>query len=221
MGCGSRRTPPWAEPARPLWVTSLPTRFLVQGVGVGGLLTLLAAPEGAQGKPPCDLDALKVRSLAPLPGPHHTGSSTCLRDYTFLSFILKKKQKHLGCGVQTHLPWLRGGHRLQMEAWGWGRGCTLQHLGQSTCWGLGVGLQVGQAGQWGRGHHGWPATWPLPGRPGLPPASTAAGAGRGVQGGWTQMVLYWAQGQGLGLAGSRPAGPWEGLSPHSRAGWGA
>lgn len=190
--------------------------------GWGGvLLTLLAAPEGAQGKPPCDLDALKVRSLAPLPGPHHTGSSTCLRDYTFLSFILKKKQKHLGCGVQTHLPWLRGGHRLQMEAWGWGRGCTLQHLGQSTCWGLGVGLQVGQAGQWGRGHHGWPATWPLPGRPGLPPASTAAGAGRGVQGGWTQMVLYWAQGQGLGLAGSRPAGPWEGLSPHSRAGWGA
>lgn len=56
--------------------------------GWGGvLLTLLAAPEGAQGKPPCDLDALKVRSLAPLPGPHHTGSSTCLRDYTFLSFI--------------------------------------------------------------------------------------------------------------------------------------
>ena len=140
----------------------------------------------------------------------------------YVSFLyLKKKKKTFGVWCADTPSMASGRTQAPDGSMGWGGGCTLQHLGQSTCWGLGVGLQGGQVGQRGHGHHGWPTTSPLPGRPSLPPASTAAGAGRGIQGGWTQMVLYWAQGKGLGLAGSRPAGPWEGLSPHPQAGWGA
>ena len=62
-----------------------------------GLLTLLAAPGGAQSKLPCDLDALKVRSLwlhcqdpITLEAAHVSGI------IRFFPLFKKKKKKHFG-----------------------------------------------------------------------------------------------------------------------------
>lgn len=135
-------------------------------------------PPGA----PYDLDAPKVRSphreTGPLPG--RGGGNSCrvpslqlqqeaAHGSGMVCFFPLFKKKNWESGVTTHLPWLRGGHRLQMGTWvggavpaGGGRAAPSSTSEQSAH----LGPEVGQPG---RSHQDWPAALPLPGGQGCFP----------------------------------------------------
>lgn len=146
-----------------------------------------------------------------------------------VSFFPLFKKKHFGVWCEDTPSMASGRTQAPGGSMGVGRG---QYLGvrEGLCPPAPLCRVLAGGREWGYRMCRW-ASWdaaPVCGPQPRPsqadrvcrPCPQLQGLGGAVQEGWTGMVLHWAHGLGLGLAGSWPAGPREGLSPHPRGGSG-